>query len=130
MSADGRHGAAGPSRHVAPSEVARRQQIDGLARERSRELPAWVTTQVDLALAAGLLRDDDLPAKAGDVCDLVRENGWALTELHRLVGAGYLDAREARLMSWPGKRFVAKLALDAGPDLRGRIEELRAVTAP
>lgn len=129
MSGNWRREHDGPSRHLTAHAEARREGIDEVARRRADDLPVWATSMLDLALAAGLVRDADLPSASKDVADLVRHYGWALGELHRLVGAGLIEARDVALMSWEGRAFVARLAIDAGPDLTQRIDDLRGVAA-
>ena len=129
MSTKGRHASAGRSDHISHGESIRRAQIDAPARGRARQLPAWCTTQLDHALATGLVRDADLPTTADEITDIVSDYGWTLAPLAQLVGAGFLHSGEVQLMSWKGRAFVARLALDAGPDLANRIQELREAVA-
>jgi hypothetical protein len=114
----------GPPGQLNPDHDRRRDIIDGLARERIRPLPLWVTTPLDRALAFGVVRDDEVPTKLKDLQLYVlrHEPIWAALQL--VVALEILPLRDVRGLS-PGVRLMIAYAVaEAGPDLARRVVEL------
>ena len=115
----------GPPGQLTAEHQAHREGVDTEARERLRKIPAWAAGILDRALAERLIRDEEVPLKPDDVCDLLRHRGWILDSMRALIGAGMIERRDVFYLSWEGREHIARLALDAGDNLAAEVAELQ-----
>lgn len=78
-------------------------------------LPGWVTTRVDFWLAAGIVKDDQLPREENKLCALVVQKEWVMHEMLTLTSIGEVDRALVRAMTWEQREKVASASREHRP---------------